>query len=152
MAGPAQSAPLLTQLLHALHALFSPEEDPGARDNAAGAVGRMLAVLPQSVVPLDQVLPVLLSAVPLREDLGETTPIITALCCLLEGALSAVQQHVPQIVAAFGQVAVQEGVPVEAKHAAARALAALRERFPADLAPLLAALPPDHAAALAQYS
>ena len=43
-------------MLQALHPLFQLSEDAGTRDNAAGAVGRTLAVLgPQ--LPLEQVCP-----------------------------------------------------------------------------------------------
>jgi hypothetical protein len=38
----------------ALHPLFRAEEDPGTRDNAAGAVGRIIAII-GSQVPLEQV-------------------------------------------------------------------------------------------------
>lgn len=38
----------------ALHPLFRAEEDPGTRDNAAGAVGRIIATI-GSQVPLEQV-------------------------------------------------------------------------------------------------
>jgi hypothetical protein len=53
-------------LLAALHNMFRPEEAAGARDNAVGAVGRILSSLPQGSLPLGQVLPVLLGALPLK--------------------------------------------------------------------------------------
>ncbi len=49
--------------LQALHPLIQDSDNVATRDNAAGAVGRMLSSMP-SQLPLDQVLPVLLSKLP----------------------------------------------------------------------------------------
>ncbi len=50
----------------ALHPLFQAGEEAGVRDNAAGAVGRLLAAF-GGAVPLEAVAPVLLTALPLTE-------------------------------------------------------------------------------------
>ena len=50
-------------VLQALHPLIQDGDSPATRDNAAGAVGRMLTSMPLQL-PLDQVLPVLLSKPP----------------------------------------------------------------------------------------
>lgn len=47
-------------MVQALHPLIQDTANPATRDNAAGAVGRMLSSMPLQL-PLDQVLPVLLS-------------------------------------------------------------------------------------------
>jgi hypothetical protein len=62
---PQQASPLMPQLLQALHPLFRPEEEPGARDNAAGAVGRTLLAM-GAALPVEQIVPVLVSALPLQ--------------------------------------------------------------------------------------
>jgi len=62
---PQQAAPHTQQLLQALHALFRPEEEPGPRDNAAGAVGRMLLAM-GAALPVEQIVPVLVGALPLQ--------------------------------------------------------------------------------------
>ncbi len=53
----------------ALHPLFQAGEEAGVRDNAAGAVGRLLAAF-GGAVPLEAVAPVLLTALPLSEVRG----------------------------------------------------------------------------------
>ena len=61
-------------LLLALHPLFGSEEEDAVKDNAAGSVARLVSAAAgqagqAGLVPLDRVLPVLLSALPLKEDL-----------------------------------------------------------------------------------
>ncbi|WIA30405.1 hypothetical protein OEZ86_000490 [Tetradesmus obliquus] len=103
-ASPEKAAQQVMPLLAALHNMFRPEEAAGARDNAVGAVGRILSSSPPGALPLGQVLPVLLGALPLKEDLSETTPAVGALCkLLLSDQLPEIQQFVPQIVQVFGQ-------------------------------------------------
>ncbi|KAI8467320.1 MAG: armadillo-type protein [Monoraphidium minutum] len=147
---PQQAAPHVPGLLQALHPLFQPEEDAGARDNAAGAVGRMLLAL-GGALPVEQIVPVLVGALPLQEDLEETAPVCAALCQLLAGdaALQArVAPQLPAIVAAFGRVAVQEAAPMAARQQAARALSQLQDA----VGPLLASLPADQQQALQQLA
>jgi len=57
------------KLLELLSPLFL-GPTPGTIDNACGAVGRMIQAFPQAV-PLPQVLPVWIAALPLREDYQE---------------------------------------------------------------------------------
>ena len=66
---PSATSGFMQQVLMALHPMFGEEEEPGARDNAAGAVGRMLLAYGGNL-PLEQVLPVLLGALPLKVGLG----------------------------------------------------------------------------------
>ena len=80
-------------LLLALHPLFSPEEEDAVKDNAAGSVARLVSAAAaqgglDGQVPLDRVLPVLLSALPLKEDLEEAGVVYG---CLLD--LLAAEHH-----------------------------------------------------------
>uniref|UniRef100_A0A383W429 Importin N-terminal domain-containing protein n=1 Tax=Tetradesmus obliquus TaxID=3088 RepID=A0A383W429_TETOB len=148
-ASPEKAAQQVMPLLAALHNMFRPEEAAGARDNAVGAVGRILSSSPPGALPLGQVLPVLLGALPLKEDLSETTPAVAALCkLLLSDQLSEIQQFVPQIVQVFGQVAVQIAAPTEAKVGVAQTLMNMQAKYHGQMAPLLAQLPQEQQAAL----
>ncbi|KAK3011325.1 hypothetical protein RJ639_011712 [Escallonia herrerae] len=70
-------------VLRGLHPLFGESEpDNAARDNAAGAVARMIMVHPESI-PLNQVLPVFLRALPLKEDHEESMTVYSCLCNLV---------------------------------------------------------------------
>lgn len=76
-------SPQYLHLLSGLHPLFevTPNSSPSklkAHDNAVGAVSRLI-VRNTAAVPLDQVFPVVISALPLRHDLLENTPVFKAI-------------------------------------------------------------------------
>ncbi|KAI3810363.1 hypothetical protein L1987_19975 [Smallanthus sonchifolius] len=69
--------------LQCLYPLFEESEpDDAVRDNAAGAVARMI-MAHQHSIPLNQVLPMLLKVLPLKEDHGESVPVYTCICNLV---------------------------------------------------------------------
>lgn len=61
-------------MLTALSPLFNNQTLPNTTDNAAGAVARMIIAHPEAV-PLDQVLPVFINALPLKADYEENQPV-----------------------------------------------------------------------------
>lgn len=77
--------PYYLELLQALHPLFSLTSkgtEGGVVDNAAAAVARMIMAAP-AAVPMDQVLPVFLSALPLKSDRSENEAVYTCLLGLV---------------------------------------------------------------------
>ncbi|KAK9824669.1 hypothetical protein WJX72_012191 [[Myrmecia] bisecta] len=102
------------QLLQALHPLFSEDADPGVRDNAAGAVGRLIIAL-GAQLPLEQILPVLLGALPLTADADEADAVYGALCTLTTTAELAhrLVPFLPATMQAFGAVVLQADVKEE---------------------------------------
>ena len=76
--------PHMMKVLGALHPIFveKSKHHPAVVDNACGAIARFIACGIQ--MPLDQVLPVFLEAMPLREDHEEAPICYTALSMLLE--------------------------------------------------------------------
>ncbi|KAF7370655.1 Importin N-terminal domain-containing protein [Mycena sanguinolenta] len=96
------------QLLGALRPLFNvqPDSPPNvlnARDNAAGAVARMI-VRNVAAVPLDQVLPVLVAALPLRNDLLENRPVFRALFFLFRTNGAALHPYIGNLLPVFAHV------------------------------------------------
>ena len=65
-------------ILSVLHPLFENQSFPGTTDNASGAVARLILAHPNAV-PLDQVLPVFLNALPLKSDFAENEPVFESL-------------------------------------------------------------------------
>jgi hypothetical protein len=163
---PAAAAAHVGRVLQALHPHFAPlaglapgsapasVEEPSVLDNAAGAVGRLVAALGSEMPQLEQVLPLLARALPLREDLGETLPAVRALAmCLTTPALAVrASGAAADGVRALAGVAAQRAAPDEARVVAARALAQLHEQHPGQVGPMLAALPQEHQQAVREMA
>ncbi|XP_078444426.1 ARM repeat superfamily protein [Wolffia australiana] len=137
------------EILRALYPLFGDTEpDAAVRDNAAGAVGRMIMAAPQSL-PLDQVLPVFLRALPLKEDLMESVIVYGCVCELVLSSAPQIVPLVPEVVSVFGQVLVSPEEGDEVKVRIGMAFSHMVSLFGNQLQPVLAGLPPAQASALA---
>lgn len=102
---------LSAQYMHVLGALrplfmVGPDAAPNqvnARDNAVGAVSRMIFKSPNAV-PLDQVLPVLFTAVPLTQDYLENRPLFRMLFNLFRTQPQVLQPYMDQILVLLAHV------------------------------------------------
>jgi hypothetical protein len=65
-------------ILTALYPLFQGQPVPNITDNATGAVARLITARPEAV-PLDQVLPVFISVLPLKADFAENEPVFNCI-------------------------------------------------------------------------
>lgn len=74
-----------------------------ARDNAVGAVGRMI-VRNAAAVRLDQVLPVFIDALPLKNDYLENRPVFTAILHLFKTNPAALHPYMDRLLAVFAFV------------------------------------------------
>ncbi|KAL6494510.1 hypothetical protein OROGR_031310 [Orobanche gracilis] len=138
-----------TNVLNRLYPLFGESEpDNAVRDNAAGAVARMIMAHPESV-PLNQVLPVFLQVLPLKEDYEESTSVYGCICDLVLSSNSQIVSCVPQLVNIFAQVAASSVETPEVKVYIGRAFSHLLSIYGHQMQPLLGSLSPVHANALA---
>ncbi|KAI0042365.1 ARM repeat-containing protein, partial [Auriscalpium vulgare] len=95
-------------LLGALRPLFEVAADaPGprfnARDNAAGAVARLI-LRNTSAVPLDQVLPILFGALPLKHDFLENRPVFRAIVVLFRLTPQTLLPYLDGLLQVFAHV------------------------------------------------
>ncbi|KAF7294475.1 Importin N-terminal domain-containing protein [Mycena kentingensis (nom. inval.)] len=95
-------------LLGALRPLFnvsadSPPNVLNAKDNAAGAVSRMI-LRNAAAMPLDQVLPVLIGGLPLRNDMLENRPVFRALFYLFRTNGATLHPYVGSLLPVFAHV------------------------------------------------
>jgi hypothetical protein len=81
----------------------APKAAFNARDNAAGAVSRVI-LANASLVPLDTVLPVLYSALPLEHDPLENRPLFRALFLLFSHDPNYVLNYMDKLVPVFAHV------------------------------------------------
>ena len=81
----------------------SPSARLSAKDNAAGAVGRMI-VKNTGALPLDQVLPVFLGALPLRNDYLENRPVFRAIFHLFKTQPAVLHPYLDKLLHVFAFV------------------------------------------------
>jgi len=111
--------PHFLSILQWLHPLCLRQEaqkssDAGGADvdNALSAVAKMINVAP-AAIPLAQVLPVLVAALPLREDHGEGPIVYQCLAQLVVNNDAAAVGILPQLVAAFGETITKSSSATE---------------------------------------
>lgn len=101
-------SPQYIHLLAALRPLFdvapdAPTASLNARDNAAGAVCRLI-IRNTSAVPLDQVLPVLIDGLPLKNDFLENRPVFRALFHLFQTNGQVLYPFMDKLLQVFAHV------------------------------------------------
>lgn len=136
-------------ILRGLHPLFGESEpDNAVRDNAAGAVARMIMVHSEAI-PLNQVLPVFVKALPLKEDQEESMAVYSCICNLVLSSNPQMLSLVPDLVNVFAQVALSPIETDEVKALIGRTFSHLISLYGHQMQPILSALSPVHANALA---
>lgn len=147
--GGVASLKYFGDVLRGLYPLFGESEpDDAVRDNAAGAVARMI-MAHQDSIPLNQVLPVFVKVLPLKEDHEESMPVYNCICSLVLTSNPQIAPLVPDLVNVFAQVALSPVETPEVKAQIGRAFAHLLSIYGQQMQPLLSNLSPTHANALA---
>ncbi|KAG0067192.1 hypothetical protein BGZ89_006368 [Linnemannia elongata] len=95
-------------LLTALYPLFQGQDLSNVTDNACGAVARMIMKHP-NVVPVEQVLPVFVQALPLKVDFEENEPVYKLLFSLIRAQNAWIFANLAQLLAVFADVLPREG-------------------------------------------
>ena len=138
------------QILAALQPLFNVNDDKKdsirARDNACGAIARLM-LKNQAAIPVEQVLPPLIAALPLQQDFEPYTNLFEVFFRLASENNPTLIGHLDQLTAVFAHVLAAQR---SAKNEAAQPLA---ESTHARLLELVRALPADKVqnAGLNQY-
>ena len=81
----------------------APHAQFNAKDNATGCVARML-LKNSTAMPLDQVIPVFVNALPLKHDFLENRPVFRALFHLFHTIPDALAPHLDHLLAVFAFV------------------------------------------------
>ncbi|KAF5362127.1 hypothetical protein D9756_002481 [Leucocoprinus leucothites] len=101
-------SPQYLHLLGALRPLFdvtpdSPAARLNAKDNAAGAVARLI-VRNTAAIPLEQVLPTFIAALPLKNDYLENRPVFRAIFHLFQNNGASLLPHLDHLLKTFAVV------------------------------------------------
>ena len=129
--------PQYLHLLSAFRPLFVVTPDAvlakwKAHDNAAGAVARLI-VRNSAAVPLDQVLPVLINALPLRHDFLENSPVFKAIFHLFGTNPQALHPYSDKLLEIFRAVlepSVLDQINDETRAGLAELIGALNKEAP----------------------
>ncbi|KAL8171431.1 hypothetical protein V2J09_023235 [Rumex salicifolius] len=139
-------------VLKGLYPLFGGSEpDDAVRDNAAGAVARMIMVHPEAI-PLHQVLPVFVRVLPLKEDHAESMAVYTCIGNLILSSNPQILSLVPDLVRVFAEVLLSPVETSEVKSLISGAFSHLISTYGEHMQPVLSALPPAHANVLAAFA
>nr|XP_043622520.1 importin-4-like [Erigeron canadensis] len=139
----------LSDALHCLYPLLEESEpDHAVRDNAAGAIAKMIMTHRDSV-PLNQVLPLLIKVLPIKEDREESAPVYNCICNLVLQSNSQILQLVSDLVMVFAQVAASPYETREVKLQIGAAISHLISLYGRKMQPILRNLQPTYARALA---
>ncbi|XP_034656773.1 importin-4 [Drosophila subobscura] len=84
-------------ILQALSEAIAKEQNAPALDNICGAVSRLI-ITNHNMVPLDHVLPVFMSSLPLREDNEENDVVLKAFRMLYLNARPSIANHIEQML------------------------------------------------------
>ncbi|KAF9426934.1 hypothetical protein BGZ94_005786 [Podila epigama] len=90
-------------LLTALYPLFQGQNLVNTTDNACGAVARMIMAHP-TAVPLDQVLPVFVQALPLKRDFEENETVFKLIFSLIRSQNAWIMSNIAHLLTVFAAV------------------------------------------------
>ena len=146
--GGATVAPRYLHFLTGLRPLFealpagASGDDGSCMDNACAAVARMINA-GADALPLDQVLPVLLGALPLKSDMTENITVAYSICGTLRRP--EMQPLLPQAVQILAHMCSADyEIDEECRTLVAGTMVPLCKEYSAQLTPLFASWPPAH--------
>lgn len=147
---------LLPPILNALRPLFVVKEKNkrkeealiGCRDNAASCLARMIKHHSASL-PMDQVIPVLMSALPLTSDFTETKNTYPVVCKLFTTHAQLMVAQLPAVVPLLGQAIGHAALDATSQTLLVQLAKQLFAQLPEPTKALVAKLPPQEQASLA---
>ena len=130
-----------TPLMQVVHEYFKVTAEDArdklnAKDNAVGCVARMIVKSP-SAMPLDAVLPIFFSGLPLKNDPIENKPAFRAIFYLFEHQSQLVLPHIDHLLSVFAYVLDPSRtgeITLETKQQLDHLLGALRQQMPEKVA------------------
>lgn len=118
-------------ILQKLQPLFEGGNHKFAKDNAIGCTSRMIIARPDSM-PISQVLPVIISNLPLKDDYAENQPVYKMICQLYRANNQIVMSFTEQLIPIFVQVltGAEEQLKESSREELLALCSALNSEFP----------------------
>eukprot|EP01027_Heterolobosea_sp_BB2_P019008 GEZU01026710.1.p1 GENE.GEZU01026710.1~~GEZU01026710.1.p1 ORF type:complete len:1040 (+),score=368.13 GEZU01026710.1:323-3442(+) len=146
--GVEQMSPYLPQVLQRMHPLFDRSKyNSAVTDNACSTLARVISLYAQ-VLPLNQIIPVFVAALPLREDLQENEVVYDCLFRLIEEQKDLVAPHMGAIMKVFAQVLGTDNVSDAIQANMVGLIKSLHAQYPQQFEALLNSLDPKERAAI----
>uniref|UniRef100_A0A2L2Y6J1 Importin-4 n=1 Tax=Parasteatoda tepidariorum TaxID=114398 RepID=A0A2L2Y6J1_PARTP len=133
--------------LQALSNMIASEEDRRTKDNVCGAIARLIKTNPEGV-PLDQVFPVFLQYLPLKEDQEENSTVFECLVYLHSMRYKQLFENLPQLVKISSETLMHSGLKKGAIDPISSLLNNIYKEFPNDFDIILKSLPSENVEAI----
>lgn len=128
------------KILSILSSIISSEKNARVMDNVCGAVSRMVLSHP-NVIPLEQVFPVMLRSLPLKEDFEENSVVFKCIAFLYENFTSQVTTQLGNIVRIFSHVLGTKEIQPDTENSLILLLRDMSQRFPQELHDAMKSIP-----------
>uniref|UniRef100_A0A6I8QP31 Importin 4 n=1 Tax=Xenopus tropicalis TaxID=8364 RepID=A0A6I8QP31_XENTR len=135
------------KLLSLLSSVFCSEQKRQVLDNVCGAVSRMVLAHAEGV-PIEQVLPVMIRSLPLKDDLEENSAVFKCIVFIYERAPQQVIAQLKDLTRTFAHVLGTKEIKPDTEETIIHLLRNMAQRFPQDLHAALLTLPEEASAKL----
>uniref|UniRef100_T1IFX5 Importin N-terminal domain-containing protein n=1 Tax=Rhodnius prolixus TaxID=13249 RepID=T1IFX5_RHOPR len=130
------------ELLTALSQSIATEKNGKVMDNACGVIARLI-LTNSELLPLDQILPVFVSKLPLREDFDEDKYIYWSLTLLFQNGCHHLRPLIAQIVICAAHTLHSHNLNDETKEIVVNLIKLVNTTFPQEITVALSQLPQD---------
>jgi len=120
-------------------------------DNACGALSRMIASAPPGSLPIDNLLPLIVRALPLKVDFEENEAVFNCIFKLFAQSHKGLEQLIPQFVLVFSQVLGIQTLTPKIESTMITLLKALALKYPNEMQQIIQKLPNDNQQNLKKY-
>ncbi|XP_062916193.1 importin-4 [Mobula hypostoma] len=131
-------------LLGVLSSIIAREQNRRVVDNVCGAVSRMI-MTNLAGVPVEQVFPVLVRSLPLKEDFEENVTVFNCIAFMYKSDSSQVIQHLQQLLTVFAEVIGTDQLKEESQNTLVMLLKDMSQCFPQEIQNSLLAIPQEAA-------
>lgn len=120
-----------TQVLKTLFAILNKEGNPRVIDNICAATCRMITTH-KSALPLEQVIPVIVQCLPLKEDFEENETVYNCLLQLYCDDIQLIKAHIPRILESISCVVGTEKVKQDVQSTLVNFVKDVSVKYPRD--------------------
>ncbi|XP_076111369.1 importin-4-like isoform X2 [Mytilus galloprovincialis] len=120
-----------TQVLKTLFAILNKEGNPRVIDNVCAATCRMISTH-KSALPLEQVIPVIVQCLPLKEDFEENETVYNCLLQLYSDDIEIIKAYIPKILESISCVVGTEKVKQDVQSTLVHFVKDVSVKYPGD--------------------